>query len=331
LKRFFTMVFVGTVALLLLGSTELMAVKLKNVSQTGTGSSGTVKIEFNNDYNKSDITTNYTADRVELTIPNAFVVPVKRIFRSSSPKSSIAKMEAANISGRSLRLSIHFRGIPIDTIKKTAKLTSSGNVVSFNYGTVVEESVAVVKPQLEKKEVQIPVPAPMPVASSVVNKVEDKIEIKKTEEPKEAVENTSILSNIKKYAVALAKFFKMAMLVVLLGLVVFALFYIVRKYSSNGYIKETATEKVFGSTKISNAVPSNSGIRVISSLEMEKDKTLHVVEVMGERMLIASGKNYMTMLSRLNNEAKEDQGYLFNDANEQIIMKTRLKDKLNNI
>jgi len=312
----------------LISSEDLMAVKLKNVVQTGSGNSGSIKIEFNNDYNKSDITVNYAADRVDLIIPNAFVVPVKRIFKGSSSKSSVSKMEAANISGRSLKLSIHFRGIPIDTIKKTAKLTSNGNIVSFNYGTVVEEPIAVVKPQPEKQEqVQPQVQAPIP--TPVLSKTAD---VKKLDEPIKPVEaKPALLSQVKKYALALARFFKMAILVVLLGLIVFALFYIVRKYSSNNYVKDVTTDKVFGSTKVMQNEPVlNAGIRIVTSLEMEKDKTLYVVEVMGERMLLASGKDYMTMLSRLNNDSKEGQGSLFNDNNEQMIMKTRLKDKLNN-
>ncbi len=319
MNKFFSILFFSTIVMLSVGSQELMAVvKLKNVTQAGTGSSGGIKIEFNNDYNKSDITVNYSADRVDLIIPNAFVVPVKRVFKSSSAKSSVVKMEAANVSGRSLKLSIHFKGLPIDTIKKTAKLTSDNNIVTFNYGTVVEEPVAVVKTQAEKQE---------PVQASATTE-----DVKQVDKPiKLIAEKSTILSDIKKYAFALTRFFKIAILVVLLGLVVFALFYIVRKYSSSSYIKEVTTDKVFGSTKVNNEPVVTSGIKVVSSLEVEKDKTLYVVEVMGERMLIASGKNYTSMLSRLNSDSKDGQGYLFNENNEQMIMKTRLKDKLNNL
>jgi len=318
-NRFFFILFFSAILMLFAGSQDLMAVKLKNVTQTGTGNSGSINIEFNGDYNKSDITVNYTTDKVDLIIPNAFVVPVKRIFKSSSTKSSVVKMEAANISGRSLKLVIHFKGLPIDTIKKTAKLVNKGNIVSFNYGTVVEEPIATTKAQPEKQE-----QAPVIAVSSPIEKTEIKSEIKHQDEP-------SLLSRVKKYAFALTKFFKIAILVVLLGLIVFALFYIIRKYSGNDYIKKPTTDKVFGSTKIQNEPPLNLGIRIISSLEMEKDKTLFVIEVMGEKMLIASGKNYTTMLSRLNSDSKDGQGSLFNDNNEQMIMKTRLKDTLNNL
>lgn len=240
-------------------------------------------------------------------------------------------MEAVNTSGRNLKLSIHFKGLPIDTIKKTAKLTSDGNIVTFNYGTVIEEPVAAVKTQTEKQE-----PAPTPAQASATpvstDKIDTKADVKKVDEPiKVTAEKSTVLSDIKRYAFALAKFFKVAILVVLLGLVVFALFYIVRKYSSNSYIKEVTTDKVFGSTKVNNEPVATSGIKVVSSLEVEKDKTLYVVEVMGERMLIASGKNYTSMLSRLNSDSKDGQGYLFNENNEQLIMKTRLKEKLNNL
>ena len=323
MNKFFPILFFSVAVIFFVNPTDLMAVKLNNVVQTGTGNSGSIKIEFNNDYNKSDITVNYAADRVDLTIPNAFVVPVKRIFKSSSTKASVVKIEAANISGRSLRLSIHFKGIPIDIIKKTVKLTGSGKVVFFNYGTVVEEPV-VVKTQPEKQE-QLPI-------VNTNDKIDIQADIKKIDAPVKVVtERPALLSTVKRYVLALAKFFKVAMLIVLLGLVVFALFYIVRKYSSNSYIKEKAIDRAFGSTKIQNDTAVNSGIRIISSLEMEKDKTLYVVEVMGEKMLIASGNGYTTMLSRLNNDSKEGQGSLFNDNNEQMIMKTRLKDRLNNI
>ena len=323
--KFFSVLFLSLLIFLSIGSQELLAVKLKNVSQSGTGKSGIVKIEFNNHYSKSDITVNYSANKVDLIIPNAFVVPVKRIFKGSSAKSSVAKMEAANISGRSLKLSIYFRDVPIDIIKKTAKLTGDGNVVSFNYFTSMEAAAAAPQEQEPSKE-EVKAPPLLPVQAVVETKIpEVKAETKNVvTEPVNVEQRTSVISLVKKYLLALARFFKMAILIVLLGLVVFALFYILRKFSNKPYLNEPE-QKVFGSTKVQQHEP---GIRVVNKLEMEKDKTLYVVEVMGERMLIATGKGYVTMLSRLQNDTKDVQGSLFTETNNEIFH-TRLKDKLN--
>ena len=333
--------FLGVMIFFSIGSQDLFAVKLKNVTQTGTGNSGSVKIEFNNDYNKSNISLNYSADKVELIIPNAFVVPVKRVFKSSSAKSSVIKMEAANISGRSLRLSIYFRSIPIDIIKKTAKLTDDGNVVTFSYATSAEEAIAaaVAKPQTPPEPVVEPAVAKQ---EPIVVKAEKKEDKKKEENIQEPAKDDGVplLAKIKKQALALAGFFKIAVLFILLCFVVYALLYIVRKYSRTTFIDKTDDQPVFGSTKVTRSKPQmlSSDIKVINSLEIEKDKKLYVVEVMGERMLIGSGKDYMSMLSRLQNETKDGQGSLFNNDNpeqglteQQVsVMRTRLKDKLGN-
>ena len=323
--KLFSELFLSMVIFLSLGSQELLAVKLKSVVQNGTGKSGNIKIEFNNHYSKSDITVSYLADRVDLIIPNAFVVPVKRVFKSSSSKSSVAKMEAANISGRSLRLSIYFRGVPIDIIKKTAKLTGEDNVVSFNYFTTMDTVVAAQEQEQEKEKEELKTATPVPVqAANQVQAQEANTDAKKiVTEPIKVEQKSSLMSTVKKYFLALTRFFKVAILIVLLGLIVFALFYVLRKFSNNPFV-DKSDEKVFGSTKAQN----DTSIRIISKLDMEKDKTLYVVEVMGERMLIAAGKDYVTMLSRLQNDARDGQGYLFNETNNEVFH-TKLKDKLN--
>jgi len=328
MRLFYSVLFCAAI-FLSLGSNDALAIKLRNVIQSGTGSSGSIKIDFNKDYSRSDITVNYFADRAELIIPNAFVVPVKRVFKSSSDKSSVTKIEAANISGRSLKLSIYFRNIPIDVIKKTAKLTGKGNIISFNYLTTLNEAVAEVPKQQPEQE-PVKTPAIAQVAQAPITDI--KPENKKIAEPAIKVEERSaFVSTLKKYITALTGFFKLAVLIVLLGFGVFILFLVVRKYAG-GTIVNKAHNKSFGLSKNKD----DSGIKILNNLELEKGKTLYVIEVMGERMLIASGSNYVTMLSRLENDAKTGQGYLFNNQsdsnvdNEQqaAVMRTRLKDKL---
>ena len=176
----------------------------------------------------------------------------------------------------------------------------------------------------EKKE-EIKVSAPVAVQEATETKApEVKIDVKgAVTEPITVEQKRSFMPTMKRYFLALTRFFKMAILVVLLGFVVFALFYILRKFSNKPLINEPE-EKVSGPTKVQN----DTSIRIINKLEMEKDKTLYVIEVMGERMLIASGKDYMTMLSRLQNDAKDGQGYLFNETTNNEVFHTKLKDKL---
>ncbi len=308
--------------LFLISSQGLLAVKLKNVVQTGTGSSGNIRIEFNNSYSKTNIKVNYLDDRVDLVIPNAFVVPVKRVFKSSSSKSSVVKMEASNISGRSLRLSIFFRGIPTDIIKKTAKLTGDENIVSFNYSTSLEAASTKEPENVQGTEVSGNVqksdqadPEIKPVAVKVQEAAPSSD--KTIAEHKIPEQKRSMLSVIKKYFFALTKFFKVAILVVLLGLVIFGLFYALRKLSANKPFIDS-----------SDAVKDDASIKIISKLDIEKDKTLYVIEITGERLLIASGKDYVSMLSRLQSDAKDGQASLFNDVNDNNIFHTKLKQRL---
>ncbi|MFH1224143.1 MAG: flagellar biosynthetic protein FliO [Pseudomonadota bacterium] len=288
----------------MLSSVSFAAVKVKNISQTGSGTSGTIKIELNGKYSDANVKTSYTADRVDFTLSNAFVLPVKRIFKSSSPKSSITKIEANQIPGKSVRVSVYFKGVPMDVIKKTAELTSDGGFVVFNYNTSLNAPAA---------------PAPQPAKTQAASEaatakaIEDNGEDTDKTAAVKTVDNKEVVSaKAKTWGMATVwKFVKFIFLIALVFVCLFAVFYLFRRYSSG--VKKA----------VSPAASHIGNIRVITSHELAHGKTLHVIEVLGEKLLIASGKDSITMLAKLGTTASDE------DSNS--IMRSRLKDQLKNV
>ena len=71
----------------------------------------------------------------------------------------------------------------------------------------------------------------------------------------------------------------------------------------------------------------NTGIRVISSFNLEDDKKLYIIEVSGERMLVGTSKQSVTMITKLSGPEQTENI----DQEHEAIMRSRLKDKLRNL
>jgi len=302
--------------LLVYPSVCLGTVRIKNVSQTGSGSTGTIKIELNGKYNASNAKLSYAPERVDITLPDAFVLPVKRVFKSSSAKSSVAKIEAVLMPGKSTRVSVHFRNVPIDVIKKTGDISSDGNSIVFNYSTSLDAKPVDATPETKVNSTVAAAVSVDQTPKTIQDNGDNLNAQKDVAGPKvsEAGENIPT----KKFGIAVIwKFIKFMFLIVLVFLFLFTVFYLFRKYS--GQISETISRGNRSSTPMN----INTGnIRVITSLELSHGKTLHIIEVLGEKMLIASGKESITMLAKLGRVTDEES---------ETLMRSRLKEQLKNI
>jgi flagellar biogenesis protein FliO len=321
-------------------------VRLKNVSQSGTGSTGTIRIELNGDYDRSKVKIDYETDHISFMMNDAFVMPVKKVFKSSSAKSSVLKMEASMVpstkrSGGTVKLNIYFR-VPIETIKKTGLLSGRGNVLNFNYKTAGEVKETAVTATNDEPSGQSDTQAPsIPesgiqdngdqnikpnvVAEARTKDIESKLSGGEEQPDSASGEETGLWTKIMVFKGMLLKFIKIA--AVLLGVVVFlflGLFFFKRYSEQKGSSSSTITD--FSGLSKANTM-LNTGIRVINSFDLEEDKKLYIIEVSGERMLIGSSKQSVTMITKLSGP-EQAEGI---DQEHEAIMRSRLKDKLRNL
>ncbi|HOW16083.1 MAG TPA: flagellar biosynthetic protein FliO [bacterium] len=305
-------------------------VKLKDVSQSGYGSTGIVRVEFNGNYKKSKADVEYKDDRIEIVLKDVFSLPPNRVYKVSSEKSSVSKISSKLLPGNIIRVSVYFR-IPLDVIQKTSNIEVDDNILKFTYKTALDEPVASAEPSNEK-----PVDAyALAMQDNGNNGIQDNGSTE--DQNANAINGSDINENVitdkaKEVSKAgpsllsVAKIWKILKgALVLLLVVVFSIgvFYLYRRYSSgmsesmnlsfgrsepvsdnNKTVKDMnkVVQDNFRSV-IPNTntgyTPTNNQIKVLSSLNLDHGKTVHVVEYMGEKMLIATSKDSVTMLSKL--------------------------------
>lgn len=314
---------------LLIPSIANALVKIKDVTQSGVGNSGTIKIELNGDYDKSKIKVVYETDHLSLIMNDTFVIPVKRVFKSSSDKSSVSKMEAIMIpitkrSGGTVKLNVYFR-LPLELIKKTGSVSGNGKIVTFNYKTVSDqkEAVPVVTTQVQSntKEVdstQLPEAGIQDNGDNTISKnpiSEDRAKNieEKTEPLKENIKRVSGFKNI------LFKFVKIAGALVGFVVVIVLTLFFFKKRSENKVEKKVYTP---------SNVSYDNGIKVISNSVIDGDKKIFVLDVYGERLLVGTSKHSITLITKL--KAKE-QPTEETSYEQEVMMRSRLKDKLRNL
>jgi len=317
-------------------------VRLKGVTHSGHGTQGTIKVEFNGNYDSKKSSLTLLEDRAEITIPEAFVIPVKRVYKPSSNSSSVIKMEVNQIPGNTVRLSVFFR-VPMSIIKNSAKLSGTSNSVILNY--------SIDAPALESNT---------PVASST-KESDSKSEPESTDnsnidEPK-AINKENIKTvqsdisnndesfldekkNIKKesssgFGLAIARM--LGALLIVIGLFLAGV-YLFKKYLSGG-ISLGMKKKNF-----------DTPIKMISTVALAPGKTLYLVDVMGEKLLLSAGKDGLQLVSKINPIISGNDEILssdnFNDNIDDINdipevsipspmstsdIKTKLKERLRNI
>jgi flagellar biogenesis protein FliO len=309
--RFTKIIFLALV--LSMPSLAFPLVRLRSVSQSGQGKQGAIKVEFNGNYNFKKAQLNILEDRAEVTIPESFVIPVRRVYKPSSNTSSVIKMEVNQIPGNSVRVSVFFR-IPTSNIKSSAKLSGTSNSVILNYtvaATASESSEQVASNEaVSLKSSDTGAEAKKEEASSVTAAVtagpEKKTETKNNEQP-----GSSFLDEKKDgkkeasggLGMAIARM--IGALFVVLGLF-FAAVFLFKRYLSGGLS--------FG---LKNKKPETP-IKMISTFAIAPGKSLYLVDVMGETLLLSSGKEGLHLVAKINAGAGNGS---FNDITDEDLNK----------
>jgi hypothetical protein len=335
---------------LLVPSSASALVRLKNVTQSGRAEVGSINIEFTARYDASDIKTEYYADHVSLIIKDAYTTPPsKRVFKSSSPKSSVLRMEASMIpiskkNSATVRLNIYFR-IPIDTIKKTDSLSSEGNFVKYKYKIVAPEPIL----EADTKTEELIKSNTIKEASSTKEALRDdtlisdnELKSETTASKKDLIIPKSEAINTEKSLRASSLLFRalkiLAIMVAILVLLYLAVFFF-KKYFQNKPRIYTAPNRPYNTNinHVKNKTSTSSvsepdnvfskDINVISTSELEDGKKLYLVEVEGEKILIGSSKDSLNMVAKL---AKNEKTNSMMTEEQETAMKTRLKEKLRN-
>ena len=328
-------------------------VKLKDVSQSGMGNTGTIRIEMNGSYERSKIKVNYESDHLSLIMPDAFIIPIKKIFKSSSAKSSILKMEASMVpstkrSGGTVKLNIYFR-VPIDTIKKTGLLSGRGNILTFSYKTLsdTKEVVPAAQAVVETKIPEAKGPTPSIPESGLQDNGDntikkDAVAEAKTKEIEEKIGEAQVKTDRNIWTRVLSLrglIFKLVKIgAVLIGVIVLlflALFFFKKRSEQSCNVSSSkqpaSVSRPTTSPDMIDLLRTNTAfgnsIKVLSSFSLEDDKRLHIIEIMGERLLIGTSKNSISMITKLGNFDKVEEI----NHDHEAVMRSRLKDKLRNL
>jgi flagellar biogenesis protein FliO len=353
MKRHFLFILFIT---LLVPSVASALVRLKNVTQSGKGDTGSITIELTAAYDASDIKVEYYADHVSLVLRDAYTTPPsKRIFKSSSPKSSVLRMEASMIpiskkNSATVRLNIYFR-IPIDIVKKTGTFLTNGNFIKYNYKivapeiTVTEASVAT--EVSSSKEGIEKISTGTVHDEKLVNDNELKSEADKSES---VIKSDDLIKVDRGMRTSTLLFRALKIVAILLAILVFlyiAVFFFKKYFQTKPRIY-TAPNRPYSSTiknnynntssNAPNNTPKNTSydpvgdvfskdIKLISTSELEEGKKLYLVEVDGERLLIGASKDSLSMVAKL---AKTDKSSSMMTEEQETAMKIRLKEKLRN-
>ncbi|MEI6092392.1 MAG: flagellar biosynthetic protein FliO, partial [bacterium] len=163
------------------------------------------------------------------------------------------------------------------------------------------------------------------VAEEKTKNIESKI-VNNEEEKKEPVKD-----NIKRFStfkVILFKSVKIVGLLVGVILIIVLAWFFFKKSSENRSERRTYSPSSKQPVLSNSSTNYDNGIKLISSSPIEGDKKLLVVEVYGERLLLATSKSNITMITKLKSKEQttEDVNY-----EQEAMMRSRLKDKLRNI
>lgn len=305
-------------------STSIFAiVKIENIKQGGSEGKGIVRIYMSSNYNLDKIELSYGKDYAELIFADAFIIPAtKRIFKASSAKASVLRMEAELLNGTKVSVKIYFK-LPIDLIKQGAELKLIGSDVAFYYQTKnfdikTPASTDIVKNEIKNegnfKEAKKDILAPQ--------KSETYIDEEIIEDTTEHKSNTPSL---------FWSFVRMIMvLIFVVGVFILGVYFFKKYYK--------------GPISLYGKAVIDPNIKVIGKLSLEFGKNIYIISVGGQKHLIATSKDRVSYLSMLNkNEAtfeeKLDQESILlagskstqvsNSQKLSVSLKDRLKEKKN--
>jgi hypothetical protein len=238
---------------------------------------------------------------------NSFVLPIKRVFNPSSPRSSVVRIEAHQKPQSRIEVYIYFR-IPLDIVKATSSVEVLDKKVLFKYKTVADTKTIEVKEEISEVKKEI---AKDKEVKEVKEKDLIKIDVKENKEFKKSDMGTSVFWKI----------FKFTLIFVLLLFIGFIFFVVSKKYfnrtPASKYVKEVLDKE-----------ESKENIKIISTKSIN-NKKLHIIEINdGEQILIAEGKNEIAFISKV--RISKPSNAIMTEEDE-LLMRNRLKDKLKNI
>lgn len=317
-------------------SSNLFAlVKIESIKQSGLQDRGSVRVYLSSPYDIKKTQLMYGDDYVEILIPDSFIIPAtKKIFKPSSAKSSVSRIEAELLNGTKVSVKIFFK-TGIDLIKNTAELKQLGRDIVFSYSTKLDSEPKLIADLAEDAE-----------SISTENNVK---EIKKETNKEELIskpsslivpeKKTSVLEKENKTAAKDVKEFNFfwSFLKMLMALVFLIGIFILGAYLVKKYLKTPIS--LYG------RVLNDPNIKIEHKLGLELGKNLYIIRVEGERHLIGSSKEAITYLSRLkDNPLKSDfeekvqknsillansENKIENEEKLKSRLKDRIKDKRN--
>lgn len=263
--------------------------RIRNIVQSGKGTIGKIKIILmKDDYDFANIEKEYTDDSVEIVLRNAFIIPVRRVFKSSSNKSSVARIIVTQETGDTARVSIKFR-IPIDIIKQEDKISLETSKIIYTYNTKPKKLIPIAKKEniVQKDEPKILAPikrkiikAKTKIKNTHISSQKAHLKIQKENRKTSSFSFSTIL-------IALATI----SLLIFLGIIV----YTIRKIMIYNQINLRKIEDEYGM------------IRVVDKLRLGFTKKLFVIEVEQKRLLLATYKNRIRLLTELGKVYYEEE------------------------
>lgn len=295
-------------------------VKVENVRQGVAGQGrGLVRVNLSNAVELSKVELSYGDNFVELIIPEAFIIPAsKKVFNPSSAKSSVLRIEAEMLKGTKVSVKIFYR-LAMDIVRSKAELKQEKNDIVFYYSTVKEEKPVIEEPVASKEVKKVEAIEP------VVLKEESKsINIKEAELEKKELVKEGVKFEAKEASISLFwTFVKMVMVLIFIIAIFLVSVYFFKKYFK-------------GSLALYGKKLVDPNIKILGSLSLEFGKTIYIVKVFEEVHLLASSKDRITYLNKLESaildlSKQEDvlsQPSELSSYSSSASLKTSLKDRL---
>lgn len=312
------MLFRNITFLTLFSSNLFALVKIESIKQSGLQGRGSVKIYLSSSYDIKNVELMFSDDYAEILIPDSFIIPAtKKIFKPSSAKSSVLRMEAELLNGTKVSIKIFFK-TTIDIIKKSAELKQVGKDIVFFYSTKAEADPTSSIVEEEKID-----------DSKVSTKENSEEEINSTKEGLSnemkqvtSEEEVKTVKNVNEYS------FFWSFLKMITALIFLIAIFILGTFLVKKYLKTPIS--LYG------RVLNDPNIKIENKLGLELGKNLYIIKVEGERHLIGSSKEAITYLCKLKDtplnsnfeEKVQKNSILLANSEEKMEQEEKLKSRL---
>jgi flagellar biogenesis protein FliO len=306
--------------LFLLPSFVFGMVRIQDIVQGGQGEQGIVSINLKDDYDISKAKVKFLKDSVLINLPDTFILPIKRVFRPSSPRSSVVKIDAQIKSSESVDVIIYFRSKYFNAIKKTYKLEKEKNNILFKYSIVAPvNEVKAKKEEINNKEIK----------KEEIKENSKKESLKSLEKlNKEKVKEDASLDlkqfKTRKNPNSFSTWRIIKLVFIFLGIfgLIFISVILSKKYFSS------PSYSIFNNKKELKEIRDNNLIKIVERKKLSYFKTLYVIEVLNEKFLISETRTKIKLISKLKEINISSSSY---EDKDNLLMKNRIKNTLKDI